>query len=158
MWDVPAADLDNWEPLSELHFLCKGYRSLPTCMRLWRTQDLTLCYSVCLFCLFYLLRAALMMFLSTTLHRVKVGRQGQHIWTHLMERWGCIWCTSCDLSDQIDRKCILNASRRMATALEPIKQWESANAHWGVSIRDIWYDNNQAHAIFLKWWESQIWI
>lgn len=30
-----------------------------------------------LFCLFYLLRAALVMFLFTMLHRVRVGRQGQ---------------------------------------------------------------------------------
>lgn len=40
---------------------------------------------VSLFCLFYLLRAALVMFLFTILHRVRVGRQGQR--TYELTLW-----------------------------------------------------------------------
>lgn len=67
------------------------------------------------------------------LHRVRVGRRTatQQQDTYALasytggkkakKKWGHMWCASCGLSDPIDRKCIVNASRLVATALEPVK-------------------------------------
>lgn len=64
-----------------------------------------------------------------------------------------MWCASCGLSDPIDRKCILNASRLVVTALEPIKQGACAKKKKHseeYQIQDVLYDSPKTPVVFLK--------
>lgn len=114
-----------------------AFRAWTTCTRLRRTPDLTGRYSVCF--VFYVALSSAgsscdvpPQYVASFQGWKKRATHPQNTYALTMEKWGCIWCTSCDLSDQIDGKCILNASRCIVTALDPIKQWERANTHWGI--------------------------